>query len=121
VNGNSVKKTQYEWVEGKGSPSEIFLNAAVDSDVEIGWFLRKPDADAITIVVGRGQVHLEFFDLESLRRMCDVANDALTRLAVARDERARVMAEDRLQWATGHAASGSVAGEEPLNGPGSDT
>lgn len=113
ANGNSAKKTLHEWTGGKGSPTEIFLNAAVDSDVEIGWDLRKADADAITIIVGHEQISLEFFDLESVERLRDVADDALKHMAAARQEGARAMAEGRRKWETGHGSPAPKAAEEP--------
>lgn len=70
----------YQWTGSDGTPMEVFLNVAVDSDVEIGWHLRNPDADAITIIVGHEQLSLEFFDVRSLALLRDVADDAIERL-----------------------------------------
>lgn len=92
----SVSRDRYEWVEGNGTPMEVFLNAAVDSDVEIGWQLRKQDADAITIVIGHLQLSLEFFDVASLELLRNVADDAVLHLQTALQERTRIKAEDRL-------------------------
>lgn len=83
---------------------EVFLNAAVDSDTEIGWHLRRQDADAITIIIGHQQLSLEFFDVQSLELLRAVANDAVTRLRAALRERGRALAEERRRWKAGEAA-----------------
>lgn len=90
----SANRERYEWVEGNGTPMELFLNAAVDSDVEIGWRLRKADADAITIIIGHLQLSLEFFDVASLELLRNVTDDAVQRLQTALQERARNKAKD---------------------------
>ena len=69
---------------------EIFLNVTVDSEVKIGWRLPQPDADSIVIIFGgHHEVSLEFFDLESLELLRDVADDAAARLRAAIRAKAR--------------------------------
>lgn len=61
----------------------VYTTAAVDAHVAITLHMRTPDDDAISIKFGNERVTLEFYDVESLERVRDVADDAAQRLRAA--------------------------------------
>ncbi len=63
----------------------LFANAGVDADVLIGWYLRAPDDDVISIMFGNEQISLDFHDVESLELLRDVADQAASRLRAVLD------------------------------------
>jgi hypothetical protein len=74
----------FEWTgDVKSAPMEVFLTAAVDREVVIGWHRPGPNSSSIVIMIGGEQLTLEFFDEESLRRLRDVAEHAIPRLRAA--------------------------------------
>lgn len=77
----ATRPRPFEWTTYvKSAPMEVFLSATVDSDVVIGWHRPGPDASSIVIMIGGEQLTLEFFDEDSLRRLMDVADQAIPRL-----------------------------------------
>jgi hypothetical protein len=58
----------------------VYTNAGVTADVRIVWHLRAPDDEAISILFGEEQVSVDFYDLESLERLRDVAEEGAQRL-----------------------------------------
>lgn len=69
---------------------DVFANAVVDSGVEITLHKpRTPDDETISILIGPEQITLEFFDVESLERLRDVANEGAARLRALTEGRDR--------------------------------
>lgn len=78
----------------------VFTTAGVDADVEIALYSpRTPDDDTVRIFLGAEQITLEFYDVESMERLRDVADEGARRL------RAVLAANDRADDA-GPVASG---------------
>jgi hypothetical protein len=74
----------FEWTGRlEGTPMGVFLSAAVDRDVVIGWHRPGPHASSIVIMIGGEQLSLEFFDEQSLQRLRDVADHAIPQLRAA--------------------------------------
>jgi hypothetical protein len=92
----------------EGSPMEVFLTAAVDSEMAIGWHLPDQNASSITIMFGRERLSLEFFDEESLRRLRNVADDAIPRLREVLEETKQCNAEFLRTWHAEQAAAASA-------------
>lgn len=62
----------------------LFANAAVDDGVEIALHASKlPDAGTVSIFFGDEWLILEFYDVESLERLRDLANEGARRLRAA--------------------------------------
>ncbi|MGH3870029.1 MAG: hypothetical protein ACRDSR_00700 [Pseudonocardiaceae bacterium] len=79
-----------------------YANGGVDAEVQIGWHLRAPDDEAISIMFSTEQLTLEFFDVESLERLRDVAADAAQQLRAVFEANARA---DRTKDAAAHHAA----------------
>ncbi|MGH3752677.1 MAG: hypothetical protein ACRDRP_08275 [Pseudonocardiaceae bacterium] len=78
----------------------VLVSAGVDADVEIALYSpRRPEDDTVTIFFGAEQVTLQFYDVGSLERLRDVADEGARRL------RAVLAANDRADDA-GPVASG---------------
>jgi hypothetical protein len=58
----------------------VYLNGGVTADVSIVWHQRTPQDEAISIIVGDEQICLDFYDVHSLERLRDVADQATHRL-----------------------------------------
>lgn len=68
----------------------VFANAGVDADVEIALYSsRTPDDETVTIFFGAERITLQFYDVESMERLRDVADEGARRL------RAVIAANDR--------------------------
>lgn len=61
----------------------VFASLGVDADVELRLYMRRPDDDTVSILMGHERVRLEFFDVESLRRIRDLADEGIRRLQAA--------------------------------------
>lgn len=59
----------------------LFASAGVDANVEITLYAPKtPDDDTVTIFFGEERVTLQFYDVESLERLRDVADEGARQL-----------------------------------------
>ena len=58
----------------------VFANAGVSADVSIALHMRRPDDDAVAIMFGDERIRLEFYDVESLERLRDLAVEGAHRL-----------------------------------------
>ena len=59
----------------------LFANAAVDAEVEIALHSSKvTDDEAVSILFGNERVTLDFYDVESLERLRDLADEGARRL-----------------------------------------
>ncbi len=59
----------------------LFANATVDADVEITLHpARRLDDETVSILFGHERVALEFYDVESLERLRDLAQEGARRL-----------------------------------------
>ena len=69
----------------------VYANAGVDADVSMKLYLREPDDNWISILFGDERVSLEFYDVESLERLRDLADEGARQLRAAIElyERAR--------------------------------
>jgi hypothetical protein len=65
----------------------------VTGDVQIVWYLRAPDDDVISIMFGDEQLTMDFYDVQSLERLRNVADQAASRLRVAQEANAQANAE----------------------------
>ncbi|MGH3974370.1 MAG: hypothetical protein ACRDS9_13735 [Pseudonocardiaceae bacterium] len=68
---------------------------AVDAEVEIALYSTSPDDETISILFGEEQVTLVFFDVESLERLRDLADEAARRLRAVIEANAQVRAAKR--------------------------
>jgi hypothetical protein len=66
---------------------------------------RRPDDESVSILFGDEQIRLEFYDVESLERLRDVADQAAQRLRTAIE--ANVRADDAGVEAAGQPAEGA--------------
>jgi hypothetical protein len=57
-----------------------FVQCGVSTGVSINLYMRRPDDDAIAILFGEEQITLEFYDVESLERLRDLAGEGIQRL-----------------------------------------
>ena len=87
-----------------GAPLAVFLNAAVDRNMSIGWYRPSTESSSIAIMIGGEQLSLEFFDEESLRRLRDVADHAIPQLRSAIAEGKRRNEEFLRTWTAEHPA-----------------
>jgi hypothetical protein len=95
----------FQWTNRlEGTPMEVFLRAAVDREVVVGWHRPGPKASSIVIMIGGEQLSLEFFDEESLRRLRDVADHAIPQLRAAIADNARRNEEFLRTWTAEHPA-----------------
>jgi hypothetical protein len=59
----------------------LFANAAVDADVAMELHSpSRPDDEAVLILFGKERITLEFYDVESLERLRDLADEGARRL-----------------------------------------
>ena len=82
----SVRKPptdSFAWNGQAGRPMALYVNGGMDVEVQIGWHMRAPDDTAVSILFGEEQITLEFFDVESLERLRDVAEEGAQRLRAA--------------------------------------
>jgi hypothetical protein len=75
----------------------------VDAEVQIGLHWRAADDEAVSILFGKEQLRLEFYDVESLERLREVADQAARQLRAVID--ASVRADD----------AGVAAAEQPAD------
>lgn len=59
---------------------DVFANVGVSADTPVSLYMRRPDDDSVTIRFGEERLMLEFFDVESLERLRDLADEAARRL-----------------------------------------
>ena len=63
----------------------FYSSGGVDAEVAITLLHREPTADCVSILFGNERLTLEFFDVESLERLRDVADEgARLTTAIAR-------------------------------------
>jgi hypothetical protein len=68
----------------------VFASAAVDAEVEITLHPpRTSDDESVSILFGPERITLEFYDVESLERLRDLANEGAQRLRAVIDANAR--------------------------------
>lgn len=81
----------------------LFVNAGVHADVAISLYMRTPDDLAVALLFGKERLTLEFYDVESLERLRDLADEAARRLRTAfeQDAHAKITQD-------------GVAGEQPV-------
>lgn len=73
----------------------LFANAAVDDGVEIFLYTRKlPEAESVSILFGDERIALEFYDVESLERLRDLADEGARQLRAAIAANARADAAE---------------------------
>lgn len=59
----------------------LFTSAAVDAEVEIALHSpRTPDDETVSILFGKERITLEFYDVESLERLRDLAHEGARQL-----------------------------------------
>ena len=91
-----------------GRQMDLYTNGLVDAEVQIVWHLRETDDEFVSILFGKEQVTLEFFDVESLERLRDVADEGARRLRAVFEANARAaLAEDS---AANHATAVELVG-----------
>ncbi len=73
----------------EGRQMDLYASGGVDAEVQIVWHLREPDDEVISIFFGKEQVTLDFFDVESLERLRDVADEGARRLRAVFGAKAR--------------------------------
>jgi hypothetical protein len=79
----------------EGRQMAWYASGGVDAEVQIVWHLREPDDEVISILFGKEQATLDFFDVESLERLRDVADEGARRLQAVFEANARArVAED---------------------------
>lgn len=61
----------------------LFANLGLDSDVKQELHMRSPGDDSVSILFGHERLRLEFFDVESLERTRDLADEGIRRLRAA--------------------------------------
>jgi hypothetical protein len=61
-------------------PMFLYANAGVTADVEIAVLHRAPDDESISLLFGQEQIALDFYDVESLVRLRDIAEQGARRL-----------------------------------------
>jgi hypothetical protein len=84
---------------------DVFTSAAVDAEVEITLYPpRTPDDEFVSILFGPERITLEFYDVESLERLRDLADEGARRL------RAVIDANDRSDAAGGGTAAVDLVG-----------
>jgi hypothetical protein len=70
-----------EWgTKTDGRRMYVFTNGGVTADVQVVWYQRTPSDEAISIMFGDEQITLDFYDMDSLERLRDVADQAAQRL-----------------------------------------
>lgn len=94
--------------EVRGRQMDLYANGVVDAEVQIVWHLRETDDEFVSILFGKEQVTLEFFDVESLERLRDVADEGARRL------RAVVEANARAALVEDSAANHATAVDQPV-------
>lgn len=105
---DEITTCPFQWTNRlEGAPIEMFLRAAVDRDVVLGWHRPGQNASSIVIMIGEEQLSLEFFDEESLRRLRDVADRAIPQLRAVIEEGKRRNEEFLRIW---HAERTAQAG-----------
>lgn len=73
----------------------LFANGGVDADVEIAVYSASPDDEVISIMFGKEHVTLEFYEVESLERLRDLAAEGARRLRMVIEANARPRGADR--------------------------
>jgi hypothetical protein len=77
------------------SDMALFANAAVDDLVEIALHTgRLPAAETVSSLFGDERITLEFYDVESLERLRDLADEGARRLRAAIEANARADAAE---------------------------
>lgn len=73
-------------VSGPGcGDTPVFGNLGVDSEVRMMLSMRRPDDDSVSIVFGHERFRLEFFDVDSLERIRQLAVEGVRLLRAAGD------------------------------------
>lgn len=67
----------------------LYSSGGVDAEVAITLLHREPAGDFVSILFGEERLTLEFFDVESLERLRDVAGEGARRLNTAIEANAR--------------------------------
>ena len=61
----------------------VLASAGVDAGVAVALYMRSPDDTTVSFLFGKERFTLEFFDVESLERLRDLADEAARRLRAA--------------------------------------
>jgi hypothetical protein len=84
----------------------LFANATVDAGVVITFHVSTvPDSEYVSILFGRERITLDFFDVESLERLRDIAD------AGARAMQETIETNARTDATADNALAGSMGGE----------
>jgi len=75
--------------DSKRGDVSVFANAGVSADASITLHMRRPDDDAVSILFGDERITLEFYDVESLERLRDLASEGIRRLRASIELNAR--------------------------------
>lgn len=98
-------------------PLDLFADATVDAAVEIALHSsRTPDDEAVSISFGQERLRLEFYDVESLERLRDVADEGARRLRAVIEANARADAAEQAADAAGPVAAAADRPVELVGG-----
>lgn len=76
----------------------LFANAAVDAEVEISLHTGKlPEVEIVSILFGEERITLDFYDVASLERLRDLADEGARRLRAALEANARTNAAESVR------------------------
>jgi hypothetical protein len=70
---------------GSDEDVPVFVSASVDELVPMVLYQRSPDDSLVAIMFGKERITLEFYDVESLERLRDLADEGVRRLRAAFD------------------------------------
>lgn len=74
-------------VRVSGSPGQedvsLFVSAGMHADVAMSLYMCSSDDLAVAFLFGKERLTLEFYDVESLERLRDLADEAVRRLRAA--------------------------------------
>ena len=83
----------FQFDDSRRGDVSVFANAGVSADTSITLHMRRSDDDAVSILFGEERITLEFYDVESLERLRDLASEGIRRL------RASIMLNQRVDTA----------------------
>lgn len=64
----------------EGEDADVFANLGVHAEMRMALHMRAPDDDSVSILFGHERFRLEFFDVESLERLRNLADEGMRRL-----------------------------------------
>lgn len=81
---------------------DVFVNAGIDKEIEITLHLPlEKDSENVAIFIGREKISLDFFDVQSLERLRDTAEEGAQHLRTVIWENARREAIEAAAEASG--------------------